>query len=66
VNHAGGPATLTIFDMAGRTVTTLHDGDLTAGEHSFVWNTSGVPAGVYMARLESTYGSVSARGVVIR
>jgi transglutaminase-like putative cysteine protease len=66
LNHAGGPATLTVFDMTGRAVATLHSGELPAGEHAIVWNTSGVPAGVYLARLESQHGSVSARGVVIR
>ncbi len=45
------PATLTIYDVLGREVATLHDGPLAAGSHSFAWDASALPAGVYLARL---------------
>jgi immune inhibitor A len=66
VSHQGGHAELTVFDMAGRTVTTLHRGELSGGDHTMVWNTVGFPAGVYMARFANSSGSVSARGVVLQ
>ncbi len=66
LHHEGGQAVLTVFDMAGRTVATLHSGELPAGDHSIAWSTGGIPAGVYLALFESAGGSVSARGVVLR
>jgi hypothetical protein len=53
-----GPATLRVFDLAGRVVRTLVDGDLPAGEHVSQWDArdaqgARVPAGMYFARLWS-------------
>jgi hypothetical protein len=50
--------TLTIFDVAGRTVRTLHDGPMSAGRHSVAWRGRddrgrGVSSGVYFYRLDS-------------
>jgi len=49
-----GNATLRLFDLAGRMVATLADGEFPAGLHSVVWNDCSVPAGVYFVRLETT------------
>ncbi len=43
---------LTIFDVNGREVSRLVDGDVGAGSQTFVWNASGFPAGVYVVRME--------------
>jgi hypothetical protein len=53
-----GPATLAIFDLGGRCVRMLLSGDLEAGTRRVVWDGrsdagAGVPAGLYLARLES-------------
>ena len=64
VSHSGGPATLTVFDMAGRSVATVHTGELEPGDHAIRWNADGVPAGVYMALFENGLGRASARGVL--
>jgi hypothetical protein len=42
-----------IFDNRGSEVATLFDGELGAGSHSIRWDASGVPNGVYHARLIS-------------
>lgn len=47
---------LDVLDVAGRTVTNLHDGPLTAGEHAFHWDGRGrdgraAPSGRYFVRL---------------
>ena len=52
------PVRLSIHDVRGRLVTTLHEGDLAAGTiHSFVWDGrnesgNGVASGLYFSRLE--------------
>jgi hypothetical protein len=62
--------TLQVFSIAGRLVRTLWDGDLTAGEHSFVWdgtNAQGSVAasGVYYARLRTGYGTETRKLVLV-
>jgi hypothetical protein len=42
---------LRVFDMLGREVATLVNGQLSAGEHEVIWNTEGLATGVYMYRL---------------
>ncbi|HET6361564.1 MAG TPA: S8 family serine peptidase [Gemmatimonadota bacterium] len=57
---ASGPprASLAVFDVLGRRVRTLVDGDVIAGEQAVTWDGASdagatVPSGVYLARLES-------------
>jgi hypothetical protein len=45
--------TLKVLDMLGREVATLVDGEMDAGEHSVVFNTSGLSSGVYFYRLKA-------------
>jgi hypothetical protein len=47
------PVGLAVFDLLGREVAVLHRGVLTAGLHTFAWDASGAPSGVYFARLET-------------
>ena len=52
---AAAPVSLSIYDLTGRVVSVVQDGQLAAGSHQLVWDgrAGGVPApqGVYMARL---------------
>ena len=53
---ASGSVTLTIYDLTGRVVNTLINGDVSAGYHSVVWNavdTQGNPleSGIYLYQL---------------
>jgi hypothetical protein len=50
-------ARLTILDVLGREVATLHDGQLTSGQHEVVFDATGLPSGVYLYRLETPSGS---------
>jgi hypothetical protein len=65
------PVELTIFDMAGRRVRTLVDGELTAGVSEARWDGRGTgghsPAsGIYFARLSAAGGQRIAKLVLLR
>lgn len=47
------PATLRVFDLAGREVATLVDGLQAAGEHEVVFDAAGLPSGLYFATLRA-------------
>lgn len=50
---AAGYVKGTVFDILGREVATLIDGEMTAGEHQTRFNASGLNSGIYIFRLES-------------
>jgi hypothetical protein len=49
-----GHVTLKVFDMLGREVATLLDGELNPGEHSVVYNAKKLASGVYYYRLRTS------------
>ena len=66
-----GAAKLDIIAPDGRLVRTLHDGELSAGQREFHWDGTdsqgqGVASGVYLARLETSYGAQSRRLVLMK
>ena len=66
-----GPTELRVFDIGGRLVRTLVDGELPAGEHKVAWrggDESGRPvaSGVYLCRLEYDGVTRSRRMVLVR
>lgn len=44
---------LGIYNIVGQQVATLIDDNITAGEHSVVWNASNNPSGIYIVQLET-------------
>jgi len=44
---------LGIFNIVGQQVATLIDDNISAGEHSVVWNASNNPSGIYIVQLET-------------
>jgi hypothetical protein len=48
-----GHVELTVFDLSGRSVTTLASGSFEAGLHTVSWDVERSPAGVYIVRLVS-------------
>jgi hypothetical protein len=45
--------TLDIFNILGEEVATLYSGQMLPGHHSFEWDASDLPGGVYVYRLEA-------------
>jgi len=43
-----------VYDVAGRLVQTLVDGQQTAGHHTITWNAADAASGVYLVRMESS------------
>jgi len=53
INSAkAGPAKLSVYNLRGQLVETLHQELLTSGSHSIQWDASAQPSGVYFLRLE--------------
>jgi hypothetical protein len=45
--------TLKVYDITGRTIETLIEGQVPAGEHRLQWNANGLASGVYLCRLDT-------------
>lgn len=58
--------TLKVFDILGKEVATLVDGDLNPGEHSVVFNATKLPSGVYFYRLNTSTFSQTKRMEVLK
>lgn len=63
---ASGIATVSVYDVAGRQVDTIHSGELATGSHSMSWNASSFANGVYFVRLSSPAGTVAAQVMVLK
>ncbi len=57
---------LSIYDISGRQIATLFNGEQTAGMHSASWNAEGMPSGVYFCRLSTATLSHSQKVVLVR
>ena len=55
-----------IFDVNGREVSRLVDGNVGAGSQTFVWNASDFPAGVYVVRMEAGDAMEMRKVVLVR
>ncbi|MBD3369634.1 T9SS type A sorting domain-containing protein [Candidatus Fermentibacteria bacterium] len=68
---SAGNAELCIYDMSGRLVRTLHEGELEAGSHSLTWDGTDhtgrmVSDGVYLYRLRTPGGTTVRSCVLLR
>ena len=63
----GGPATVTLYNLLGQRVATLHDGPVTAGERvALTINAGRLGAGTYFLRLTTDTASRTERVTVVR
>ncbi|MCK4593849.1 T9SS type A sorting domain-containing protein, partial [bacterium] len=63
---AEGHVRIEVYDLAGRLVETLVNGEFTAGRHEIHWRTDRVANGVYLIRLASGNATVTQRIVISR
>jgi len=53
---ADGTVNLSVYNVMGQKVATLHSGNMSAGNHSVTWNASDMTSGMYFVRAESQAG----------
>jgi len=61
-----GFADLSVYDITGRRIATIVNGELTAGSQVVQWEPQDVANGVYFIRLTTPAGSVARQVMVIR
>ena len=61
-----GPVMLAVYDLLGRRVATLFEGLQTAGSHEALFETDGLPSGVYVLRLEASGRVATSKVTVVR
>jgi hypothetical protein len=61
-----GPVRLEVFDLLGRRVAILVDGEYPAGVHAVTWNGGGAPSGVYTYRLAAGGFSENRKMVLLK
>jgi len=62
----GGHVELKVFDLIGREVATLIDGDRPAGSHRVEFDGSNLPSGIYLYRLQHEAGTIVNRMVLVK
>jgi hypothetical protein len=61
-----GDVNLSVFDLSGRLVRTLQEGEAAPGRYSLTWDAAGLPSGVYVVRLEAGGNQFYAKAALIR
>ncbi len=64
--HYYSKVTLTVSDALGHIIAVLHDGGLSAGDHSFEFDTSIFPSGTYFYHLSDGGETLTKQMVVVR
>lgn len=59
-----GQVELSVYDVAGRRLVSIVDGQQGAGAHAASWNTLGLPSGIYLARLRTSEYTVTRKFIV--
>ena len=57
---------LSVFDLLGRRVATLVNGQLASGQHSVTFQASSLPSGMYLYRLSTPTGSISQKMILLK
>ena len=61
-----GEVTISLYDLSGRRVSTLFDGETAAGRHDISCDASALTPGVYLVYLDSCVGTLTRRVVIAR
>ena len=57
---------LTVYDVLGRRVATLVNGNLAAGQHTVQFEASSLPSGMYLYRLSTPNGSITQKMMLLK
>lgn len=57
---------LSVFNMLGEKVATLHEGLVPAGSYSSVFNASNIPSGMYIVRLQAERATISKKIMLLK
>jgi hypothetical protein len=61
-----GRVTVVLYDLSGRRVMTVYDGETTTGRHELSCDTAALTPGVYLVRLAADTGTLTQRVVIAR
>ncbi len=64
--NKSGNTTLVVYNILGKEVATLVNGNLTAGQHSINFNASNLPSGVYIYRLNSSNRTIAKKMMLLK
>ncbi|MFH0765153.1 MAG: T9SS type A sorting domain-containing protein, partial [Calditrichota bacterium] len=64
--NTAGKVRLDLVDARGCVVETIHQGEASAGRHSFALDAEDLPSGIYLARLTSPQGTMCRKVVVMK
>jgi hypothetical protein len=62
----GGHAALDLYNLLGRKVTTIAEGNFNAGSHTFLFNAENLPSGTYVYRLTDGNSNLSRRMIILK
>ncbi len=57
---------LSAYDVGGREVAMIFEGAQSVGEHSYTWNASNLPSGVYYIRLQAGHLTISQKAILVK
>lgn len=64
--NQAAPVELTVYDMTGRVVANLHDGNLDAGTHEFLFSGQNLPTGVYVYRAQVAEKVLTGKALLVK
>ena len=59
-------ARLVIYDLCGREVVELTDGQFAIGRHAIIWNSENLPSGLYLALVQTPDAKKTVKMTLIR
>jgi hypothetical protein len=61
-----GSISISLYDLSGRRVSTVFEGETAAGRHAFSFDASTLTPGVYLVHLDADGGTLTRRVVITR
>ena len=61
-----GKVTVSLYDLSGRRIATLLDGEMAAGRHDLNYDAAALPPGVYLVHFDTDAGTLTRRVVIAR